>query len=498
MTLRAGCLALLSLSSAMVATGHAQQYRLRLDSRFQSVSFRGVALDSVPAAATVLVGGSRQTADGFAVSCLTGDTFCFFFRPGAIQTARPSVTSVAGTLWGLGVPGLSVRGDARVAMDLGDAEVLPGTNPAVQLLEGYVEYATDRWTGRLGRQVYTSRLGFTGFDGARFTARMVNRQVEVDGYLGWGLARGSALPVTSAALNPLDDFQPHQRQLVAGLGAGWNHRFGDLRLEYQREVDPQSSYFVSDRAAAATSIRLSSRLSLNAGAEYDLAMARWGTTDATLRFFQRTWSATAGFTRYRPHFELWTIWGAFSPVGYSAVNGSVSVSPVAGLSVRARGSRFWFEDTETDTPLVTVEDRGWRVNVGATYSPSESFSFNLDHDTEFGPGASSASIDGGVTYLPARDLSLTLHAGRLRRPLEFRFNDATLRMFGLDADWRFSDRWRASASASRFMEKRDRPDASAFDWNQTRLSVQLSVMLGSDAGHQSLPPAVRSTDRPAK
>jgi hypothetical protein len=470
-----------------------QQYRLRLNSQFQSVSFRGVELDSIPAASVMVgPGGGLQSPDGIAVRCGIGDLYCFLFRPGVIRTARPVVTSAAGTVWGFGIPGVSLRGDARLAMDLGDTEVWPGTSPALQLLEGYAEYAGERLTGRLGRQMATSRLGFTGFDGARLTARVLDRRLELDGYLGWGLARASALPVTSPALNPLDDFQPRLRQLVAGLGAGWSHDRGDLRVNYQREVDTRSDYFVSERLAVGASVRVADGFTLNAGSEYDLAMAQWGTADALLTHVARRWSAAAGVLRYRPHFDLWTIWGAFSPQGYTALNGSLLVRPITGLRVTARGSRFWYDDTDTQTPLVDVADRGWRLSLAGSYSPLPSLAFDLEHTTEFGPGASSASIDGSVSYFPRRDMTFSLHGGRLHRPLEFRLSEATLYLIALDAAWQISDRWHGSVRVSRSMEERDRPDAAAFDWNQTRLSASLSVYLGWEAGQQPLPRARRN------
>ena len=487
------CIVFVLALGALTSRAGGQQYRLRLDTRVQSVSFRGVSLDSVPASQTVVApGGGRETSDGFAVSCGPAASFCFFFRPGPTQSARPAVSSASATIWDLGLPGLSLKADARLAVDLGDADVWPGTEPAVQLLEGYAEYAAERLTGRLGRQVYTSRLGFTGFDGARLTGRIVPGRVEADGYLGWGMGRGSALPVTSDALNPLDDFQPRQRQLVAGAAVGWNHPLGSTRLEYQREVDPRSDYFVSERAALATTVRLPSRFVLDGGVEYDMAQAEWGSADASIRFSDRTLTASAGFKRYRPHFELWTIWGAFSPVGYSGINGSISVVPIRGLSLRARGSRFWFEESDTETPLVSVEDRGWQLSFGATYSLSPALAVSADQATAFGPGGSYTSFEGEISWLPYSLLTLSAQAGRLNRPLEFRFDEATLYHVGVQAEWRLSDRWKANLGASRFMEERDRPDAAAFDWDQTRIVAGLSVMLGWEEGQVPLPPAVRT------
>lgn len=449
MRLRAAWLLPLLSISAMPRMLESQQYRLRLESQFQSVSFRGVSLDSVLVSEVVIApGGGQETVDGFAVRCGIAGPFCYFFRPGAIQSARPAMLSAGATVWGLGLTGLSLRVDARTLMNLGNGESWPGTSPAFQLLEGYAEYSIERYTGRLGRQVYTSRLGFTGFDGARANVRLASGRLEADGYIGWGLGRGSALPVTSEALNPLDDFQPRQRQIVAGAGLGWNHRFGSLRLDYQREVDPRSDYFVSERAAAAGSLRLPARLNLDLGAEYDIAMAAWGSADATLRYSRRTLSISTGFMRYRPHFELWTIWGAFSPVGYSAINGSVAFTPLTGVSV------------------------------------------SVDHDTELSPGGSFTSLSGMASYQPRPSLTLSLNGGRLNRPLEFRFDEATLHFVGAEAEWRSSERWRGALAATRFFEKRDRPDAAAFDWNQTRIVARVSVFLGWVSEQAALPPAV--------
>lgn len=491
MTTRNWGLGSLILLSVVVSPVKAQEYRLRLESSFQSVSFRGVSLDSVLATQTVLLpDGARETTDGFAVRCGIADTYCFFFRPGSVQSAQPSVTSAAATIWGLGLSGLSLRVDGRLALDMGNSNTWPGTEPALQLLEGYAEYSVARVTARLGRQVYASRLGFTGFDGARATGRLVGGRIEVDGYLGWGLGRGSALPVTSEALNPLDDFQPRQRQIVAGAGASFTHSQGTARLDYQREVDPRSDYFVSERAAMAGTLRLPSRFTLDLGAEYDLAMAEWGSADATLRYSGRDVTASAGYQRYRPHFELWTIWGAFSPVGYSGMNGAITVRPLKNLSVRARGSRFWFDETETETPLVSVEDRGWQLSFGASYTASPRLAISVDHSTEFGPGGSYTSVNGNVSYLPHPSITLSLYGGRLNRPLEFRFDEATLYHLGVDGLWRISERWEGRVSAARFFEERDRPDAGAFDWAQTRITARISVFLGWDGDRSPLPAAL--------
>ncbi len=235
----------------------AQGYRLRLDARYQAVSFRGVELDSIPASQVVQLAGQGPTSpDGFAVDCGTSTPgYCFYFRPGAKLRGQPVTTTADLTAWGFGIKGLTIRASGRVATDLNDQAVWPATEPNLVLTEGYAEYATEAAAGRLGRQLVSGRLGYQGFDGARATFRAPGAGLEVAGYGGWGLARAVAIPVTSPALNPLDDFQPRNGQLLVGADVAWRQRWFDFRGEYRREVDPEVDYFVSERAAASSAGR---------------------------------------------------------------------------------------------------------------------------------------------------------------------------------------------------------------------------------------------------
>jgi hypothetical protein len=144
----------------------AQGYRLRLDSRFQSVAFRGLQLDSILASATVPgPNGGPETPDGYAVNCEAGDAYCTYFRAGRRRVGAPLVTTADATAWGFGLRGLSAHATARLGVDLSSDKVWPGVEPAAQLVAGYLEFAAERVTARAGRQILASRLGTTGFDG---------------------------------------------------------------------------------------------------------------------------------------------------------------------------------------------------------------------------------------------------------------------------------------------------------------------------------------------
>ena len=484
------------LAAALLAGGatHAagQDYRLRLDSRVQSVAFRGVTLDSI-AASQVVVGanGGLETPDGRAVTCFATTGYCVFYLPGDRLSSAPLVTSGDLTAWGFGVPGLSVRANARWTTDLTGDDHFPGTQPSVELLEAYAEYATSALTGRLGRQHDAGRLGWIGFDGAALTARPLNGRLELTGYGGWGLARAADVPITSPSLNPLGEFQLPERQVTAGARAAWRGARAELQAEYRREVDRSSDQFVAERAAVSAVLRPVERVTITGGADYDLAQGWWGTSDLTVRYDDRRVNADAGVRRYRPFFELWTIWGAFSPIGYTAIDGSLAVSPVQRLRLRASGERYWFDDTGAETGLATFEDRGWRLSFSATAAPVATVIVDGAFHEEFGPGASSRTWDARVSWQPRPDLSVAAFGSTLMRPLELRFDEAHVDAVGVDADYRVSERLRLAVSGAQYFEDRRRPDPGAFDWNQFRVQARITWLLGTDPDRLRLPPAIR-------
>ena len=489
--LRVGLVAVLG-AGLLTPSLAAQGYRLRLDARAQAAAYRGVRADSV-LFTDVVVGptGGFQTSDGFFVHC-DGGTRCFFFRPGPYLQGGPVVTSADLTLWGLGLNGLSLRVNARAGADLGETDAWPGTDPPIQLLEAYADYASRSVTGRLGRQLLVSRLGTIGFDGGRALVRAEQIGLEADGYVGYGLARATALPVSSSAINPLDDFQPRSRQLVAGGALGWAGRYGQARLEYQREVDRDSRQFGSERLALSGELRPFSRLNVTGGAEYDLANTWFGNADLSLRYTTSVVTALVGARQYRPHFDLWTIWGAFSPVPYHAVNASLWVHPIARLELRGRWEGYAYSPTETSTPLVDVDDDGWRLGVGASYSPNSVWTLDAGYREEYGPGASSHGFEASVSAGPLAQLTLTAYGSTLDRPLEFRFEETGVDVLGLDAEWRSSERLRLALGGAHYREDRRRPDVSGIDWNQTRLHAGVTLFLGSGADHSRLPRALRT------
>ncbi|MES2306267.1 MAG: hypothetical protein V4558_12205 [Gemmatimonadota bacterium] len=473
----------------------AQGWRLRFDAYAQRVSFRGVTPDSVTAGEVILSDSAGPvTRDGFAATC-GFDSWCRFYRPGDIHTGIPASVGVDLAMWGLGIPGLSVRVSGRSMGDLSGDRLWPGTAPALRLVEGYAEYLRGGLTARAGRLLQLGRLaatGSSGLDGIRSTIRTSKDRLEFGAYAGWGLARGAILPVTSPAVNPLLDFQPGNRQIVVGVTTGVHLASFDAEAEYRRELDPATNYIVAERAALSAQYRPLSRVRIVTGADYDIAQGRLGSADATIGYNGKRLWATLGARHYRPFFDLWTVWGVFSAVPYDGATATVAVTPIAPLQLRGRAEWFKYHDAEANTPAVPLKDRGYRWELEATLTPLKAWTVEVGGHGELQPGASSSGIDGRVAWRVRERLDLSVNGGSLERPLELRFQDAGVTWAGAAADYRFTDRWRAGISADQYWESRDRPDALSFDWNQWRLSARLSVTLKSSADRWQLPPASRT------
>lgn len=480
-----GALALIAGATRLWAQG----YSLRLDLQAQSYAYRGLAADSIRADSVVTgPGGGLETPGGNAVTCNgTTANYCDFFLTGPRIEAIPIVGTAEGNLWGFGVSGLRLHFSARLAAQAGDPDAVASTTPAAQLMEGYAEYNHDWLQARLGRQVVTGRLGYTGFDGIMANAREFDRGLGVTGYVGRGLARSTFVTPTNPILNPFDEFQPAKGMTVYGASADWTSARADARLDYQRQVDNDTRNFVAERFALSATGRFSPRWSLTGGADYDLSYDWWGTADLTLRYAGPRFTGSAEVRHYRPFFDLWSIWGAFSPIPYSAANGSVTVPVGSRLELRGFLEYFWYGDTQADAPLVTVENDGWRSQMAAGYRFSPAWSADATFEVDRGPGAAANYLQGQVRWAPRHDLNLTGHLGTLSRPLELRYNSAGLFWLGFQGDYQPNSQLTLSLLADWLRDESKQPDAGDFTWSQLRLSLRATWFVSSAADLVPLP-----------
>lgn len=473
----------------MPTTMSAQGWRLRLDANTQVVSYRGWQMDSIPVSAAVTgPSGGPTTSDGYAVAC-DGGPWCVFFRPGARQQSAPGVVDADATMWGLGVRGLSVHTHARVGGDLVGDGSWPGPDRTFELVEGYADYDHGGWGARLGRQLTHGRLGAYGFDGAMLSVRDRTRTLSAAIYGGWGLGRAADVPVTSGALDPLNDYRPAGRQLFAGGTARISGSTVDLSVEYLRETDAVDYGIAQERVGVSGDIHLHpAPVTLIGDLQYDLAAGLWGSWDIGGRWLARPLTITATIRQYRPIFDLWSIWQAFSPSPYHAVDGAVSWAASRRITVQWNGERYWYPDADVSTPLTSFTDHGWRSTVNVSWVLTDRVTTSAGWNAELGPGAGSQGWNGSVLWKAGPRWSLTARGGSLDRPLEYRDDLSSLGWYGISADLRISDRLRLGATLDRWNEDRTRPDSGGISWDQTRASLSASWTLVSDADRLPLPP----------
>jgi hypothetical protein len=178
-------------------------------------------------------------------------------------------------------------------------------------------------------------------------------------------------------------------------------------------------------------------------------------------------------------------------VSYRTVQASLSVVATSRLELRGRWERYKFDPAEASTPLFNAKRDGWRWELGGTVTPLPNWTVDGGYRLEFGPGAGAAAVAGSVTYGPSRRLAVMLFGSTATRPLEFRFNEAEVRSYGIDAQLEPTSRVRLGLSVNRYEELHRRPDAAAFDWDQFRVSARVAVLFGSQADLRGLPPAIR-------
>jgi hypothetical protein len=479
----------LAVCAVSIAPLGAQSVRVRLDARGQAVSFRDLLVDSVLATSVVTSPtGGLETADGYAVRC-SGGTYCYYNRPGDELRGIPVSTSASIILWGLGVPGLTINATGRLVADVGPDDVWPATDPAGQLIEGYVEYRRPSLIARGGRLLLASRLEPLGFDGASLGGRWRDGSIEVTGYGGWGLARAAVLPITSAALNPLDEFRPAKRQIVAGAEAAWRSSQYDVRAEYRREIDPQDHNIVSERTALSAGAQIAP-FHITGSVDYNIAEAELGSADVVVTYIQPRFSVTGGARRYKPFFSLWSLFSAFSPVPYNAVNASADFKATQRLTLHGRGELYRYENAEVSTALVPdLEDRGWRTSGGGTFALNPQWSVDGNLGLEHGPGASARYADAAVRWSPNAAYTFDVHGGALDRPLELRFYDASSLWIGARGERQFGPQYRLWAEAQVVHDERDRPDPAASSLSQFRIRTGVSASFGTSADRLPLPPA---------
>jgi hypothetical protein len=474
------CLCLGSVAGHL-APADAQGVRGTARTTARYLEMRPMTRDTVARSeVTVLPSGALQF-EGRPVFC-TGEV-CIFYRSLPVEEAVAVVQEVGFTTWGIGMQGLSATVLARARGQVGGEFSLPRMDDAFDAILAYAELDRPAFRARVGRQENASQLGAPGFDGVSLLVWPVEG-LRLEGFGGRSLGRGLHEP-RSSALRGLDDapFLLHEQSYLGGLEVGFDGIAGtDLVGRYYREIFGDRSALLSERAAVAVRTGALAPVVLRGTAEYDLGHRTVGKAHltATAPVTSRTFLELTA-RRYKPLFELWTIWGFFSPVAYHEGEMRASWTPRPAFGAWISGAYRAYEETEAAIFGEPLKDRSWRASAGGSLRPRTDLSLTGAYEVEGPVGAflSSGHLTG--TWRATERLDLSARGLAAQQIEEFRVGEGYLLGAGLGLGTELRPDVRLSGGFDLYRHThRNRPAAT--DWNQRRGWMMLQVGFGRDAG----------------
>ncbi len=483
----------LVLATGPVATSdgelQGQSFRVSGSTNLRYVDVRPFIQDSVPAGELDGTGLLRQLPDGQVVRCAPGSTFCRGTRPGPSLSTIPGSQDLEMSVWGLG-RGVRVYGQLRGRTSWGgDPDFWPRANETVNLLAGYGELNRDRYRVRLGRQWTASGLGFYNFDGLQLTLRP-RAGWSVEGYAGRSLVRGLNEQRTGDALEAIEELAPNEPGLA--LGATVRYRPSprlNLTALYHRDVRDDRRGLYSELARLDGVYRFGAA-SVEAAVERDVVGGEFN----ELRLRARTpplgsVALAVEGRRYRPYFELWTIWGAFSPVGFDEARLDATWTRARGeIVLRGETSFRRYDDTGMEVSLGQFRSDGWRLGGTASWSPSPDWRLEGGVRGEVGFGA--ARSEGQARLMRRLDDGgvLAVRAVAFQRLYEFRLDHGAVVGLGAESSIRLSERARMSGSLTGYRHL-NRGPTPHLDWTQLRGNLRLDWVVGSEPSPSSPTPS---------
>jgi hypothetical protein len=445
----------------------------------QYIQLQPMTLDSVPYASTdSAYGVYRRTSSGILARCDAANLYCSYLRSTPTSSLLAMTQDLNLTGWGFG-QGLSVHADLRARDAAGDARDLwPQAAQRLDVLEAYAELERPSARARLGRQWIQSALGVFNFDGASALWRYSD-QISAQAYGGLALVQGLNQEVGPGALAPVEDLPPDVGSYLLGvIGQFRPTTLTSLRLQYQREIRRDRAGLYSERFAA-NGEWLAGGGTWSGELTRDLATNQFNTLSLSYRrplVFSTV--VRAEIRRYVPFFDLWTIWGAFSPVGYT--EGTLSVdwaSSDSRLLLGASGGRRSYDNTNTGVGFLPLRTDGWRAGGTGAYRLAPSWLLQGSYDADIDFGASSSDEDLALRWSRGDDLSLGLHALAFQNIYEFQIGSGQVIGGGAEAAFRLSPDVRFVGDLLLYHHTGgDTPQL--VNWDQKRATMRLEWALG--------------------
>jgi hypothetical protein len=477
----AGALALIAGIVATHGDAHGQGVRGSATTTARYIELRPIAPDTVdPALVTVQPDGSA-TFNGIPVTCVP-NIGCIYYRSLDVQYAMVGTQDVALTTWGWGVQGLSFTTLLRARADLGGELTWPRSDDNFDAILAYGELNRGDFRARLGRQRTASTLGLTGYDGANLVYDGFG-PVSLEAYAGRSLMRGLNEP-RAEALRPVQEFAVDTlTTYLLGATARYEPFRGTrVGLRYQREIWESRAGLVSERAAFEFSTSQFQPLMLDGAVDYDFAFGRIGKAYATVRapaWYNLTLEATG--RRHLPYFELNTIWGFFSPVGYHEAEARATWRPSPTLSAWTSAAWRRYEEAAATVIFRPLERQGTRFNIGTNWRATPGIGVDAAYRMERGFGAFISSGDASVFWQATRRIELSLDGTAFQQIEQFRVGEGIVYGGGASTNIGLRDNLALSAGATVFRQTYENRPGLA-DWNQLRAWTTLRAGFGRDPG----------------
>ncbi len=393
-------------------------------------------------------------------------------------SAAPLLQDLSLSSWGM-AEGLSFHADLRARTQLASQSLIyPRADDHLDVLDAWAELQRPWGRARLGRQWLTGGLGAYDFDGA--SALLRRDRWSAEGWAGRALVAGLNDSHASGALAAVENVPPAEDGWIFGARARFRSGAGTSgALMYQRIVVADRSGVYAERAAADFVTRVRGA-TVDGAFAYDFATGAWN--EARLRVAAQAGRGIGLSTELRhsvPFFELWTIWGAFSPVGFNEARATVDWRPAAGsIGVALRGAYRKYEDSNADFDL---RSNGWRAGADVSWAGAGPFTALATYDVDIGNGASRNDARGSVRWSADDETSLGLDLSALQTIYEFRVG--TGRVFGLaiDGSRRLRGDLRVSGDIGVYRHQQSL-GAAGPDWTQKRAALRLEWSIGRDPG----------------
>lgn len=468
-------------ASWCVSALEAQSIRISGSSQLRYIEARTLARDSVASDEVEGSGFLRQTADGRVVRCVVGAEFCRGTRPGPTVSTVPVVQDLEFNAWGLG-QGIHAHAEVRIRDAWGGRpELWPQADETLDVLAAWGEFSRERYRIRAGRQWTSSGLGFYNFDGVSLLVRPVEG-LSVEGQAGRSLVRGLNEPRSGDALEAIEELAPVEPGLMLNGRVSYrpSARFALSGL-YHRDIRDDRAGLYSELARLEGVWRIGGG-SIEGSMERDLAGGQFN--ELRVRAVAppvRSIALSGHLRRYRPYFELWTIWGAFSPVGFD--EGRVNLAwarPSGDLIVRGHASARSYDETGMENGTGSFRTDGWGAGANASWSPRDLWRVEGGYRVELGFGAARSEGELGLQRrLPDDRGHLAVRGVAFQRLYEFRLDHGAVLGLGAEGAWRLTDRSRLTGNLTAYRHV-DRGDGDGLDWTQLRAGFRLSWTVGAE------------------